>query len=64
MTDQDDKESILSKFSNQDPSSGGYGEEEDPELALPTKPTSSAAVKTKKKKKNKAAKKARKQNRR
>lgn len=63
MTDQDDKESVLSKFSNQDPASGGYGEEE-PELAIPTKPSSSAAAKAKKKKKNKAAKKARKKNRR
>lgn len=64
MTDQDDKESILSKFSNQDPASGGYGEAEEPAPVLPTKPKSSAAEKAKKKKKNKAAKKARKKNRR
>ncbi len=64
MTDKNDKESILSKFSNQDPSSGGYGEAEESKLETPTKHANSAAAKAKKKKKNKAAKKARKKNRR
>ncbi|MBN4053243.1 hypothetical protein JYT92_00685 [bacterium AH-315-L15] len=60
----DDKgESVLSKFSNQDPGSGDYGEREDEEIATFTKPRTSAAAKAKKKKKNKAAKKARKKNR-
>lgn len=60
MADKDKGESVLSKFSNQDPASGGYGGREDEALATFTKPRTSAAVKAKK---NKAAKKARKKNR-
>ena len=65
MSDTDDKESVLSKFSNQDPASGGYGEEETEAMAgvAATKTVSSSAAKAKKKKKNKAAKKARVKNR-
>ncbi|VAX31129.1 hypothetical protein MNBD_NITROSPIRAE01-1052 [hydrothermal vent metagenome] len=60
---KDDEESILSKFSNQDPGSGGYGEKEKAEVLAPTKSKISAAVKSKKKNKKKAAKKSRKKNR-
>lgn len=60
----DKEESILSKFSNQDPASGGYGEQEDAEPETPIREKTSTAAKAKKKKKNKAAKKARKKNRR
>lgn len=60
---KDDKESVLSKFSNQDPGSGGYGEKEASEVAQPTRPKISSAAKAKKKNKKKAAKKSRKKNR-
>ncbi len=60
---KDDEESILSKFSNQDPGSGGYGDKEEAEVTQPTKPKISASAKAKKKSKNKAAKKARKKHR-
>ena len=63
MTEKDKEESILSKFSNQDPASGGYGEEEDAERKSLVRGTPSASEKAKKKKKNKAAKKSRKKNR-
>jgi len=64
MSEKEQKESIFSKFSNQDPAAGGYGEKEDAGEEKPTKPKPSAAAKTKKKNKNKAAKKSRKKNRR
>ncbi len=64
MIDKEKEESILSKFSNQDPASGGYGEQEDFENEKPASPKTSTATKAKKKKKNKTAKKSRKKNRR
>lgn len=63
MTEKDKEEGILSKFSNQDPASGGYGEQEDAEAETPVRGKPSVAAKSKKKKKNKAAKKSRKKNR-
>lgn len=63
MNDKEKEENILSKFSNQDPASGGYGEREAAESQSPTR-SKTASVKAKKKKKNKTAKKSRKKNRR
>ncbi|MFQ5589089.1 MAG: hypothetical protein ACE5F7_09640 [Nitrospiria bacterium] len=64
MGEKETEESILSKFSNQDPASGGYGEREDAEAAPSAKPRISVAKKAKRKSKNKAARQSRKKNRR
>lgn len=60
---QDDEESIHSIFSNQNPASGGYGDQEETECAKPIKPKTTAAAKAKKKKKGRAAKLSRKKSR-
>ena len=64
MNDKDKKENIQSVFSNQDPASGGYGEQEDPETDPLKTGRKIPATKAKKKKKNKTAKQSRKKNRR
>jgi hypothetical protein len=60
---KEDKEDHLSLFSNQDPESGGYGEQEKLEQSNQIKSKKSAVTKSKKKKKNKTAKLSRKKRR-